>query len=379
MEEHVRQVREVFTRLQQHHLYVKLEKCEFHRSTVTFLGYMISRQGVDMDVVMVWAVTEWPAPTTVRKLQCFLGFANFYRRFICNYSAVAGPLTSLLRGKPKKLTWTDQAWTDFQQLKSCFTTAPILRHPDPDLPFVVEVDASSSGLGAILSQRHGEAGKLHPCAFYARKLKAAEVNYDVGNRELLAIKAVLEEWHQWLEGARHLFQVLTDHRNLEGHTALGPRTAKRTLYPGSLRRPTSPGQPDLILPATTILAQVQWDLVKEIRRAHADKPPPTGCLPTKIFVPQQFRQQVMQWVHEAPSSGHPGIRRSTQLTRRPFWWPSLGLDVEGYVRAWSTCAHARTSRQLPEGLLEPHPIPRRPWSHLSVDFLTNLPDSGVPF
>ncbi|KAK3510494.1 hypothetical protein QTP70_009151 [Hemibagrus guttatus] len=215
MEDHVRHVREVLARLQQHHLYVKLEKCEFHRSTVTFLGYMISRQGVEMDMGKVRVVTKWPVPVTVRELQRFLGFANFYRRFIRNYSSVAGPLTSLLREKPKKLIWTDQARAAFQQLKSCFTTAPILRHPDPDHPFIVEVDASSSGLGAVLSQRHGEPGKLHPCAFYSRRLTATEANYDVGNRELLAIKAALKEWRHWLEGAHHPFQVLTDHCNLE--------------------------------------------------------------------------------------------------------------------------------------------------------------------
>ncbi|KAK3566681.1 hypothetical protein QTP86_003194 [Hemibagrus guttatus] len=156
MEEHVRQVQEVLARLQQHHLYVKLEKCEFHRPMVTFLGYVISHQGVEMDMVKVRAVKEWHAPSTVRELQRFLGFANFYRRFIRNYSSVAGPLTSLLRGKPKKLSWTDQARTAFLQLKERFTTAPILRHPDPELPFVVEVVTSCSGLGAVLSQRHGE-------------------------------------------------------------------------------------------------------------------------------------------------------------------------------------------------------------------------------
>ncbi|KAK3567207.1 hypothetical protein QTP86_013422 [Hemibagrus guttatus] len=215
MEEHVRHVWEVLSRLQRHHLYVKLEKCEFHRTTVMFLGYVISRQGVEMDVVKVQAVTEWSTPTTVRELQRFLGFANFYRQFICNYSSVAGPLTLLLRGKPKRLAWMDQARAAFQQLKDCFTTAPILWHPDPDLLFVVDVDASSSGLGAVLSQRHGEPWKLHPCAFYSRKLTAAEANYDVGNRELLSIKAVLEEWCHWLEGVRHPFQVLTDHCNLE--------------------------------------------------------------------------------------------------------------------------------------------------------------------
>ncbi|KAK3507858.1 hypothetical protein QTP70_002081 [Hemibagrus guttatus] len=378
MEEHVRMVREVLGRLQQHHLYVKLEKCEFHRSTVTFLGYVISQHGVEMDVIKVQAVTEWPAPTSVRGLQRFLGFANFYRRFIRNYSSVAGPLTSLLRGKPKKLTWTGPARSAFQQLKNCFTTAPILRHPDPDLPFVVEVDASSSGLGAVLSQRHGEPGKLHPCAFYSRKLTSAEVNYDVGNRELLAIKAALEEWRHWLEGARHPFQVLTDHRNLEylwGAKRLNPRQARWSIFftcfaftvtyrPGSkngkadalsrqFEADDEPTQPDVILPATVILAPVQWNLIEEIRRAHTNEPPPAGCPPTKLFVPLHFRQQVMQWVHEAPSSGHLGIRRSTQLVRNRFWWSSLGSDVEEYVRSCPTCAQARTSRLLPEGLLEP--------------------------
>ncbi|KAK3554259.1 hypothetical protein QTP70_020113 [Hemibagrus guttatus] len=338
LEEHVLHVREVLSRLQRHHLYVKLEKCEFHRTMVTFLGYGISQRGVEMDMVKVWAVTDWPAPTTVRELQRFLGFANFYRRFIRNYSSVAGPLTSLLRGKPKRLAWTDQARAAFQQLKERFTSAPILRHPDPDLPFVVEVDASSKGLGAVLSQRHGEPGKLHPCAYYSRKLTAVECNYDVGNRELLAIKAALEEWRHWLGGARHPFQVLTDHRNLEylrGAKRLNPRQARWALFftrfqfmvtyrPGSKNRKadalsrgfettSEPTRIEPILPVTAILAPVRWNLVKEIQRAHTNEPPPAGCPPNWIFVPPQFRLQVMQWVHEAPSSGHPGIQRSTQL------------------------------------------------------------------
>ncbi|KAK3507316.1 hypothetical protein QTP70_013715 [Hemibagrus guttatus] len=203
LEEHVLHVQEVLSRLQQHHLYVKLEKCEFHRPTMTFLGYVVSRRGVEIDVVKVWAVTDWPAPTMVWELQRFLGFANFAK-----------------------------VRAAFQQLKDCFTMAPILRHPDPDLSFVVEVDASSSGLGAVLSQRHGEPGKL-PCAFYSRKLTTAEANYDVGNRELLAIKAVLEEWRHWLEGARHPFQVLTNHRNLEylrGAKRLNPQHARWALF-----------------------------------------------------------------------------------------------------------------------------------------------------
>ncbi|KAK3574835.1 hypothetical protein QTP86_018424 [Hemibagrus guttatus] len=328
-----------------------------------------------MDMAKVRAVTDWPAPTTVRELQRFLGFANFYRRFIRNYSSVVGPLTSLLRGKPKRLVWTDQARAAFQQLKECFTSAPILRHPDPDLPFVVEVDASSSGLGAVLSQHRGEPGKLHPCAYYSQKLTAAEANYDVGNRDLLAIKAALEEWRHWLEGACHPFQVLTDQRNLDDVPPWIQEWEGRCSFQGirdCQRTHTSRAHPA----ATAILAPVRWNLVEEIQCSHTDDPPPAGCPPNRIFVPSQFCLQVMQWIHEAPSSGHPGIQRSTQLVRCRFWWPSLASDVEGHVQASPTCAQARTSHQLPEGLLEPLPIPRRPWSHLSVDFLMDLPDSG---
>lgn len=175
-----------------------------------------------MDQRKIRAVMEWPTPRTVRELQRFLGFANFYRRFIRDFSKVAQPLTSLLRGKPRRLLWTPAAQEALERLKWAFTTAPILRHPDPSRPFVMEVDASEVGVGAILSQRFGESPKLHPVAFFSRKLSPAERNYDVGNREHLAIKLALEEWRHWLEGAVHPFVIFMDHKNLEYL-----RTAKR--------------------------------------------------------------------------------------------------------------------------------------------------------
>ncbi len=146
-----------------------------------------------MDDSKVRGVTDWPQPTTVKELQRFLGFANFYRRLIRNYSLIAFPLMSLLKGNPSKLKWTEGATQAFTKLNDCFTTAPILKHPDPNLPFVIEVDASDCGIGAVLSQRHGQPVKLYPCAFFSRKLTSAERNYDVGNKELLSMKAAIEE------------------------------------------------------------------------------------------------------------------------------------------------------------------------------------------
>lgn len=131
------------------------------------------------------------------------------------------------------LVWSPDALQAFKQLKECFVSAPILHHSNPDLPFIVEVDASNSGLGTILSQRQGNRPKLYPCAYHSRKLNAAERNYDVGDRELLAMKTAFEEWRHWLEGAKYPFTVLTDYKNLEYlRTAKGlnPRQARWSLF-----------------------------------------------------------------------------------------------------------------------------------------------------
>ncbi|XP_051727379.1 differentially expressed in FDCP 8 homolog isoform X1 [Ctenopharyngodon idella] len=285
-EEHKGHVRTVLTRLLENQLYVKAEKCEFHVQRTSFLGYNVSHQGVEMDNSKITAVTEWPQPTTVKELQRFLGFANFYRRFICNYSITAAPIASLLKGKPSKLKWTDHATQAFTNLKHRFTTAPILKHPDPNLPFVLEVDASDCGIGAVLSQRHGQPGKLFPCAYFSRKLTDAERNYDVGNKELLAMKAAIEEWRHWLEGSTHPFQVITDHKNLEyikSAKRLNPRQARWSLFftrfqftvtyrPGSKNskadalsrrhdHPQAENQPESILPLSIIIAPITWDLM----------------------------------------------------------------------------------------------------------------------
>uniref|UniRef100_A0A3B1JLN1 ribonuclease H n=1 Tax=Astyanax mexicanus TaxID=7994 RepID=A0A3B1JLN1_ASTMX len=220
--EHVQHVRKVLKRLLQMQLYVKAEKCLFHQSSVSFLGYVLSEEVIKMDSAKVEAVLSWPTPRTVKELQRFLGFANFYRRFIRGFSAVAAPLTSALKGGGKRITWDEHTEHAFQTLKDRFTSAPILRHPDPEIQFLVEVDASEVGVGAVLSQCQGMPPKLYPCAFFSRKLSEAEKNYDIGNRELLAVKLALEEWRHWLEGAKMPFVVFTDHKNLEYI-----RTAKR--------------------------------------------------------------------------------------------------------------------------------------------------------
>lgn len=213
--EHCRQVTQILEQLRKHHPYLKLEKCKFHRTTVQFLGYVIRSQGIQMEQGKVQAIQEWPQPLTVKELQRFLGFSNFYRHSINNFSLLTAPLNSTLRDKPKSLSWNPKAHASFALLKEAFSRAPILPHPDPQVPFVVEVDASTTRVGAVLSQHYREPPRLHPCAFFFRKLTPAEQNYDFRNRELLTIKLAMEEWCQWLEGAQFPFTVITDHKNLQ--------------------------------------------------------------------------------------------------------------------------------------------------------------------
>uniref|UniRef100_A0A8K9WM10 Gypsy retrotransposon integrase-like protein 1 n=1 Tax=Oncorhynchus mykiss TaxID=8022 RepID=A0A8K9WM10_ONCMY len=210
---HVQHVRRVLQRLLENCLFVKAEKCTFHASSVTFLGSVISAEGIKMDPAKVQAVIDWPVPKSRVELQRFLGFANFYRRFIRNFGQVAAPLTALTSVKTC-FKWSVSAQGAFDLLKNRFTSAPILVTPDVSRQFVVEVDASEVGVGAILSQRSLSDDKVHPCAYFSHRLSPSERNYDVGNRELLAIRLALGEWRQWLEGATVPFVVWTDHRNL---------------------------------------------------------------------------------------------------------------------------------------------------------------------
>ncbi|KAL0182333.1 hypothetical protein M9458_021708, partial [Cirrhinus mrigala] len=371
--EHVQHVRSVLQRLIEHQLYAKEEKCQFHQESIAFLGYVISPEGVAMDDNKVNAVRNWPRPKTLKELQRFLGFSNFYRRFIRNFSTVAAPLTSMIKKGDARLTWSPIAVQAYHDLRQRFTTAPILRHPDPRLPFLVEVDASSTGVGAVLSQRQGQPPKTYPCAFFSHKLSPAERNYDVGNRELLAIKLALQEWRHWLEGAQHPFIILTDHKNLE--YLCSAKVAKADAL-SRVHEPDHTVPPsETILPASVIVAPVTWDIITEITEGQAQDPPPADCPNHLTYVPLNLRTRVLSEVHSAPSSGHPGIEATIQLLHNRFWWPSLRSDTITFVKNCSICNTSKTPRQLPAGLLQPLPIPKRPWSHIAVDFVTDLPSS----
>lgn len=214
-QQHIELVKGVLAKLAEYNLAVAAHKSIFHVPEVEFLGYILNEQGVTMSERKVEAVKNWEIPKSVKDIQRFLGFANFYRRFIKGFSGICRPITQLLR-KDTKFEWKKEATTAFTELKESFTSAPILRHFNPDLEVIIETDASNFAIGCVLSQKW--EARLHPVAFHSRKMTPAEMNYDVHDKELLALVVAFQEWHHYCHGAKHTITVLTDHQNLRYFT-----------------------------------------------------------------------------------------------------------------------------------------------------------------
>ena len=151
-----------------------------------FLGFIVSTEGIAVDPEKIAVIQNWKAPSTIKGIQSFLGFCNFYRRFIKDYSFLSKPLYRLTR-HDTAYEWSPDCEQAFIQLKHKLTTAPILRHYNPDLQTRVETDASNGVIGAVLSQYYEADGFWHPVAFFSKTMQPAELNYEIRDKELLAI------------------------------------------------------------------------------------------------------------------------------------------------------------------------------------------------
>jgi hypothetical protein len=211
--EHRGHVRQVLEALQKAGLQLDIRKCDFGVQEIKYLGLIITTNGIKMDPKKVETIVNWNDPPNVKDLQSFLGFANFYRRFIKDFSKIAHPLTTLTR-KDQEYKFDDLCKTAFQKLKEAFTMAPVLAYFVHGRKTVVETDASNWASGGVLSQ-YDENGVLHPVAYFSGKHTPQECNYEIYDKELLAIIKTLEEWRPELEGTEEQFDVITDHKNLQ--------------------------------------------------------------------------------------------------------------------------------------------------------------------
>ena len=213
LKQHRQHVRGVLTKLREAGIQADVDKCEFHVTETKYLGLIISTDGIKMDPEKIKAIMEWSVPTCLREVRSFIGFCNFYRRFIRGFSKLAGPLNALAK-KDRIFEWTEACAQGFQDLKDRVVEAPVLAHFDPKLQCWLETDSSDYVSGGILSQM-GEDDELHPVAFFSKNMSPAECNYEIYDKELLAIIRCFEQWRPELEGTEIPIKVFTDHKSLE--------------------------------------------------------------------------------------------------------------------------------------------------------------------
>jgi hypothetical protein len=212
-EEHLRHLRTVLTRLRDQDLHVKMSKCSFMQSEVSFLGHRIGEDGLRVAPDKISAVQQWPQPRNVSDVRAFTGLANFYRRFVRDYSRIALPLTELTKDAVA-WRWGTEQQAAFDELKAALCAPPVLLVPDQSKPFVLNCDACKYAIGATLQQDHGNG--LQPVAYFSAKMSDAERNYDVRDQEFMALVRACLHWRHYLHGTQP-FTLLTDHDSLKYH------------------------------------------------------------------------------------------------------------------------------------------------------------------
>jgi hypothetical protein len=423
--------------IEKHDLYLKPEKCFFAQTKIEYLGLVISEGRISMDPAKVDGITKWPPPRNLKQLQAFLGFCNFYRRFILGYSHVARPLFNLTK-KDTPFHWPPDADAAFQTMKDAFITAPVLALPDHTRPFRLVVDASDYAIGAILEQPD-ELNRWHPLTYLSKSLDATQRNWQIHDKELWSIIWPLTELRHYLEGAAHPVEIWTDHNNLTYFMTKQKLTRRQARWaltlsrydvrivhkPGAYnkadplsRRPdhkegVEHDNGDRVLLDTKILAiratrpgnttLVQADLKSRIKETQDHDPEVSTALATilkngprtltkgledwnledglilrkgRIYIPRslELRREITRIHHESLATGHPGRWKTYELMTREYWWPGMSTFVKEYVDG---CAQCQTTKTLPRTVvpLQPNDIPANVWQTITVDFITDLPQS----
>lgn len=422
-DDHLQHLDLVLNRLSSYNLHVKASKCKFAQASTTFLGFVVSSAGITVDPKKVAAVADWPLPHDLQSTRSFLGFTGFYRRFIKDYAKIASPLTTLTKTTtPFPLKLPQEAVDAFHLLKAALLQAPVLIIPftGPDATFELYTDASGEGIGAVLLQDQGNGPQ--PACYESRKFRPAERNYAVHEQELLAVVHAVKKFRHYLEGCKH-FTLYTDHHSLKfffTQRDLSKRQARwsQDLAPFQpnmtiVYRPGKENQADALsrlfsiyeptpiaidffsqlcdlLPADIILENT---LQPDIAAAYAQDPmynPDNPKRPKflekrdnlwyfkdRICVPQNpaIRQRILYEFHDIPTAGHPGYLKTLNAISQHFWWPRMTRTIKAYVSSCSTCQRIKPSTMSTPGLLQPHSVPHRPWSHVSTDLITDLPKS----
>ncbi len=418
-EEHVGHVKQVLEILEKNGYILKLKKSEFFKKEIKFRGHVVTPEGVKPDPDKIKKVLELEKPKSVYEVRAFLGLMNYFRRYIHHYAKLARPLIDLTKGHisrrqaPKTMVHLNQKQIDaFNALKEALAQAPVLRLPDFKKPFQLITDASDYALGAILLQDG------HPIAFESRQMSSAEMGYNTTDKELLAIVHALQIRRCYLEGVT--FEVLTDHNPLT-YLRTQPMLSRRQTrwaeklnmfdfnikYIPGMENPAdilswqSANPQVCVLAAITTRQHYKMPSQDFVRRDPTDIEPITPDMikngyktspleetkdysfhndvwyhKNKIVLPRSLRGQVLQLAHDAKAAGHMGVSKTFDLITRTYWWPGIRRDVKAYVQSCDSCQRIKADNQKAKGLLKPLPIPLRQWEEVTMDLITDLPETN---
>ncbi|KAJ1572337.1 hypothetical protein NDA11_001672 [Ustilago hordei] len=385
-EVHVKHVTEVLTRLRSNRLFAKLSKCEFHTKTVEFLGYIIKPTGIEMDPEKVRTVKEWPMPESIHDIQRFLGFANFYRRFIAHFARIAKPLTALVKPieRFKKLELPEEAQQAFHKLIQAFTSAGVLQHFDYHLPTRLETDASDFAIAGVLKQEH--EGRWHPVAFYSRKMSSAEKNYEIHDKELLAMVACLTQWRHMLAGLPNQLVILTDHEALKYFKSQRRITGRQARWAILLadfdfilqyRPGDKGGEPDALTRRTDMqpAGEEQDHNVRQLLPPRVFKE--TADHDSLLVAPMISMESIAsKGLKDLVKIFQPLDQELQEIHRKkPFelkddlWYSGGRLVIPKVIMP------GRTNNRHSRSAKEPLATPDRPWGSISLDFIEGLPPS----
>ena len=418
--DHLKHLEIVFQKLREMKLYAKLQKCEFAKEEVEYLGHIVGNKSIKPDPKKTQAIMEWPAPQNSKDVMAFVGLANFYRKFVNNFSKIVAPLTNIM-SKKAEFKWKNEQQDAFDKIKVILTNSPVLKLPTRFGRFKVHTDASDIAIGAVLEQEDIDIEEIKPVAYFSQKLHGAQVRYPVHIKELYAIVKALENWRHYLEGQS--FDVYTDHHSIQflktqsGLSKLQARwVEKLSLFDFELHY--KPGKTNVVadglsrLPQanaidTNSLSETTRKTIKKKYLCDSDfkniyedlennKEPPAelrhkykhyklinnllvySVIPEdndteRLCVPKgKIRKQILYDNHDSITAGHVGYLRTYDLIHRYYYWPSMIKEIKNYVIRCHQCQINKTNNSKTQGMLQPLQIPKCKWEQISMDFITGL-------
>lgn len=401
-------LREVLSLLRTVNLTLNLDKCNFFKRNIHYLGYEISSEGVRPGQEKTRAVINFKTPTNVHEVRQFIGLCSFFRRFVQDFASVARPLTTLTK-TTTPWVWGDDQKRAFSKLKEVLTSRPVLAIYNPEYETELHTDACLTGLGGILLQRQNRSLPLHPVAYFSRQTTAEEQRFHSYELETLAVVASLNRFRVYLLGIE--FTIVTDCNALRTTLTkrdLVPRIARWWLLvqeysfsveykPGvqiahadALSRNSISESNEHL--SVLQIGEVHWlqsvqmsdprlshikavldsksQEAKDIRHNYELK---DGKIYRRVndelrwAVPRDARWKIMQQCHD--EAGHFAYDKTLEKVRRDYWFPKLSQFTKKYVRACIPCAHAKAPGNRKQGLLNPIPKPNIPFKCLHIDHL----------